>query len=199
MDYKALSSELSIRAGFGRTFQLILAFSMVSNVALAIAYATSNHTVRTVFVPPNISKTFWVEEKAVSPEYLEQMGLFIAELLLNVQPYSVDYQLNYAKQYLDPRVSGDLSRRLDAAADQTKKGNVSSYFTVSRIQIDELSRKVAIFGGLEIWYSGQRISAKSTVFLMGFSVQNGRFYFNEFRETSQNDPFAPVPPSAAAR
>jgi len=197
MDAKALSRELEVRTGFGRILQGILAVSLCTNFALGIAYATSDRSIRTVYVPPVINKSFWVEDQALSPAYLEQMSLFIAGLLLNVQPASAEYQLGVVKQYLDPRVSAELARKLDVAVQKTKKENVSTYFSFSRAKIDEANKRIALLGGLEVWFAGQRVSSRSTAFLLGFSYENGRFFLNEFRETNDQDPFAPIPAPAA--
>ena len=43
-------------------------------------------TVRTVVVPPSLNKTFWVTRDKASNEYLEQMGSFIAWLVLTSRP-----------------------------------------------------------------------------------------------------------------
>ena len=47
-------------------------------------------TVRTVIVPPSINKSFWVSRDKASGEYLEQMGSFVAWLVLDVTPATID-------------------------------------------------------------------------------------------------------------
>ena len=197
MDAKELSRELTVRTGFGRIMQGILAVSLCTNLALGIAYATADRSIRTVYVPPTINKTFWIEQKAISPEYLEQKALFISGLLLNVQPASAEYQLSVVKQYLDPRISADLTRKLDTAVQKTKKENVATYFSFTRALIDQPNNRIALLGGLEVWFAGQRVSARSTAFVLGFAYDNGRFFLTEFRETNAQDPFAPIPVAAA--
>ena len=81
--------------------QLVLSF-LVGGIAsvifgvLAVGVLASGHvvallvilnligTVRTVVVPPTIDKTFWVSRDKASGEYLEQMGGFMAWLVLDV-------------------------------------------------------------------------------------------------------------------
>ena len=41
---------------------------------------------RIVITPPVVNQAFWVEAKAVSPEYLSQMASFLAQLRLNLTP-----------------------------------------------------------------------------------------------------------------
>ena len=46
-------------------------------------------TERTVLVPPEIRRSFWVSGDAVSREYLEEMAYWYAGMALNITPASV--------------------------------------------------------------------------------------------------------------
>ena len=64
-------------------------------------------TERTIVVPPNISKTFWVTGTKASADYLEQMGSFIAWLILDVSPASIDWKRDMLLTYVSPDVGAD--------------------------------------------------------------------------------------------
>ena len=197
MDAKKLSYELEVKAGFSRVFQGILAFSLAINLALAVAYATSEKTIRTIHVPPQIEKTFWVEGKRVSVEYLEGMGIFIAGLLLNTTPSTVEYQLQTALRYMDPRNFAELQSRLTSSAANVKKEGISSYFTYVRIRVDEKAQQVVLTGNLEVWVGGKRVNERRAAYLLAFETQDGRITLTDFRETNENDPFAPLQDAAS--
>ena len=190
MDAKQLSYELEVKSGFKRIFQGALALSLATNLALAIAYVTAEKTVRTIHVPPQIEKTFWVEGDRVSVEYLEGMGIFIAGLLLNTTPSTVDYQLQTALRYMDPRNFAELQRRLTQSAENVRKEGISSYFTYVRVRVDEKTQRVALTGNLEVWIGGNRVSERRAVYLMTFKTVDGRITLTDFIETTENDPFA---------
>ena len=65
---------------------ILLAVSMLATLLLAAHTVRQAGRERVVVVPPAIHKTFWVEAERASPEYLEQMGYFPAQLTLNVTP-----------------------------------------------------------------------------------------------------------------
>ncbi|TXH92271.1 type IV conjugative transfer system protein TraE [Thauera aminoaromatica] len=197
MDAKKLSYELEVKAGFSRVFQGVLALSLATNLALAVAYATSEKTIRTVHVPPQIEKTFWVEGSRVSVEYLEGMGIFIAGLLLNTTPSTVEYQLQTALKYMDPRNFAELQRRLTSSAENVKKEGISSYFTYVRVRVDEKTQRVVLTGNLEVWIGGKRISERRAAYLLAFQTLDGRITLTDFRETNENDPFAPLQDTAS--
>jgi conjugal transfer pilus assembly protein TraE len=94
------SRELAVRSGFGRTLQALLVVFMGLTVLLSVAVAFRSNNIRTVIVPPAVTKGFWVDDAAVSPEYLEQMAFFLAQLVYNVTPANADFNartlLNYA-------------------------------------------------------------------------------------------------------
>lgn len=75
------------------TFLLVLLVgSTLVNLILATFAVRVSGRERIVVVPPSVHKTFWVEADRVSPEYLEEMGYFLMQLILNVTPQSVDHQ-----------------------------------------------------------------------------------------------------------
>src|SRR5688500_486280 len=61
---------------------------------------------RTIIVPPTIEKTFWVTNDRASKEYLEQMASFIAWLVLDVTPATIDWKKDILLNYVPPEQHG---------------------------------------------------------------------------------------------
>ena len=85
-------------------------------------------TVRTVVVPPSINKTFWVTRDQASNEYLEQMGSFIAWLVLDVTPASIDWKKDILLGYVEPDQYGPLKTRQEVEAERLKRINAATVF-----------------------------------------------------------------------
>ena len=96
---------------------ILLAVSMLATLLLAAHTVRQAGRERVVVVPPAIHKTFWVEAERASPEYLEQMGYFLAQLTLNVTPQSVEHQSRLLLQYAAPASWGDLRTAMAANAE----------------------------------------------------------------------------------
>ena len=108
---------------------LLLVGSMLANVTLAAFAMHMAGRERVVVVPPNISKTFWVESERVSAEYLEQMAYFLLQLTLNVTPQSIDHQSRVLLQYAAPASYGELRSVLATAAERVKRDGASTVFS----------------------------------------------------------------------
>lgn len=192
MDAKLLSRDLEARANLKRSFQYILVASLATNVLMATAFATSDRSVREIFVPPEITQSFWVEGGKVSPEYLEQMGLFVLQLSKTVTPQSVDYQVAQLMRYAHPQAAADIERRAKAGALKIKADNVSSTFSVRGVYMDAKAHRVAFGGVLDTWFGTQRIASTPKTFMVAFASSGSKFFVKDLQETSEKDPFTPV-------
>ena len=192
MDSRLLSRDLEARANLKRSFQYILIASLATNVLLAAAYATADRSVREIFVPPEITQSFWVEGDKVSPEYLEQMGLFVVQLSKNVTPQSVDYQIAQLLRYAHPQSAADIERRAKAGALKIKGDNVSTTFSVRGVYLDGKTNRVAFGGFLDTWFGAQRVASIPKTFMVAFAPSGSKFFVKDLQETSEKDPFTPV-------
>src|SRR5690348_9809428 len=97
----------SVRRASAFLLALLIGSVLVNLILAVFAYRLSSHQ-RVVVMPPSVHKTFWVEDERVSAEYLEQMGYFLMQLILNVTPQSVDHQSKVLLQYAAPAAYGEL-------------------------------------------------------------------------------------------
>lgn len=144
---------------------------------------------KTVFVPPEIKRSFWVSGSAVSKEYLEEMAYWYAGLALNITPVVSDYQNNLFLTYAAPSEYGRLQAEMGARAEFLKKNNTATQFAVRSVTTDEKSRRVALSGTLFTWTSDKKAGERNAVFMVGFKHMNGKLYVSDFKETSDQDLF----------
>lgn len=144
---------------------------------------------KTVLVPPEIKRSFWVSGNAVSKEYLEEMAYWYAGLALNITPVVSDYQNNLFLTYAAPSEYGRLQAEMGARAEFLKKNNTATQFAVRSVTTDEKSRRVALSGTLFTWTSDKKAGERNAVFMVGFKHMNGKLYVSDFKETSDQDLF----------
>ncbi|GLW61535.1 hypothetical protein Hthe01_18840 [Hydrogenophilus thermoluteolus] len=163
----------------------------LSVVVLTEAMVMSNFAgaEKTIIVPPEINRSFWVSGNAVSREYLEEMAYWYAGLALNITPAVSDYQNSLFLKYAAPSEYGRLQAEMGARAEFLKKNNTSTQFSVRTIKTDEQNLRVALTGTLVTWTSDKKASERSATYLVGFKYMNGRLYVSEFKETSEQHPF----------
>lgn len=144
---------------------------------------------KTVLVPPEIKRSFWVSGSAVSKEYLEEMAYWYAGLALNITPVVSDYQNNLFLTYAAPSEYGRLQAEMGARAEFLKKNNTATQFAVRSVTTDEKRRRVALSGTLFTWTSDKKAGERNAVFMVGFKHMNGKLYVSDFKETSDQDLF----------
>ncbi|MEO1767694.1 type IV conjugative transfer system protein TraE [Thiobacter aerophilum] len=144
---------------------------------------------KTVLVPPEINRSFWVSGNAVSKEYLEEMAYWYAGLALNVTPVVSDYQNSLFLKYAAPSEYGRLQAEMGARAEFLKKNNAATQFSVRNVTTDEKALKVALSGTLVTWTSDKKAGERNATYLVGFKFMNGRLYVSDFKETSDQNLF----------
>ena len=191
-----LIADVEARAGVTRAFQLILAASLLTNVFMAGAFVTMDRTIRTIFVPPEISKTFWVDGRTVGPEYLEQMGSWVVSQYATVSPATIDYQNSLLLKYVHPSVNGDLAIRFKVGANRLKSENMSKIFMPREVRISEKGQSVVLIGTQITFIADKRVpNDELKAYLVGFDYDGSRVFIKELRETNPLKPFDP--PNAA--
>ena len=89
MDFERLNGDIKEMRRRNRGLGLAVGTLAAGQILALVVILNLLGTVRTVVVPPSLNKTFWVTRDKASNEYLEQMGSFIAWLVLDVTPASI--------------------------------------------------------------------------------------------------------------
>ncbi len=187
-----LMADVESRGGVTRAFQMILGVSLLTNVFMAGAFFTMDRTVRTILAPPEISKSFWVDGRTLSPEYLEQMGSWVIQQYATITPSSIDYQSNMLLKYVHPSIHGDLAIRFKIGSNRLKADNMSKIFIPREIRISEKGQSVALIGAQSTWIADKRVpNDEMKAYLVTFDYDGSRTFIKELRETSPIKPFDP--------
>lgn len=168
--------------------QLALAASIALNIVIALIAYRLIGLERVILVPPSISKSFWVDSDKVSSEYLEQMGYFLVQLVLNVTPQSVDYQSKLLLQYAAPASYGEIKTAMAIASERLKRDGAATVFSPRTINVDERALKVAVQGQLTTFISDRRVAEASKSYLIELQYALGKITIKSFKETNANDP-----------
>jgi conjugal transfer pilus assembly protein TraE len=182
------SKELAVRSGFGRTLQGLLILFMGLTVLLSVSIAFRSSNVRTVIVPPTVSKSFWVDDAAVAPEYLEQMALFLAQLVYNVTPANAEFNTRMLLNYAAPSLYGALRQQGEASAKRLRADNATTLFSVRAVTHDPRGWRVALHGVLTTYINDKRVADAPKVYLFAFTYSGGRLYVTSIVETTERDP-----------
>lgn len=167
---------------------LVVAVQATALLVLAAVVLGLLDKQRTVLVPPAISQSFWVSNGAASNSYLEQMGSFIAWLVLDVTPSSIDWKKDTLLSYVEPAQHGELKVRQELEAQRLKRLNASTYFSPQQLAPDETHQRVTLTGRLRTLINGQETSNEQKSYRVGFSFDGGRTQLNAFEEVAHARP-----------
>ena len=137
---------------------------------------------RTVIVPPSINKSFWVTRDKASSEYLEQMGSFIAWLVLDVTPSSIDWKKDMLLGYAEPDQHGQLKARQEVQAERLKRINASTVFAPQQLVPNEDAQHVIVHGRLRTLVNGLETANEAKAYLVEFGYAGARMHLKTFKE-----------------
>lgn len=133
-----------------------------------------------IVVPPTLTKEFWIEKNKVSPEYLEQMGVFFATLGGNLAPSNAEYNIKILTDYISHKRYADTKLELTSQAYYLRKNNITQAFFPVTVQVDRDNNTVKVEGDVIRNIGTTKISQEKMVFNMKFDVDNYKLYLDEF-------------------
>ena len=174
----------SVASAFtGRILSYALMLSLALNVLVMGTFLLRDKTHRETLVPPTIHKTFWVEDENIDTAYMEQMGVFLLQLILNTTPATSDVSITTFLKYTGPESYGRLERVLRAQAAQLKAGAVSTAFYPRSVTLAPGAKNsIAIAGVLSTFGADRRLPDRAITYLLRFRFSGGRLYLSELSE-----------------
>jgi conjugal transfer pilus assembly protein TraE len=140
-----------------------------------------------VVSPPTITKSFWVSHNQVSDEYLSEMSLYFASLLLDVTPESTELNHKMLLQYTDPSGYGSLRAQLVARAERLKAQDMSTVFYPVDIQTNPQTLIVQLQGDIKTMVGQQVINTTRQYYQMQYTYHQGRLLVKSFDEVAAHE------------
>jgi conjugal transfer pilus assembly protein TraE len=182
MDFERRSSDLRQLQQRNRGLGLIVGAQAIGLLLALAAILNLLGAVRTVVVPPSLNKSFWVTRDSASSEYLEQMGSFIAWLILDVSPSSIDWKKDILLGYVDPAQYGALKTRQEVEAERLKRINAATSFAPQQLAASEGTQSLIVRGRLRTLVNGLETANDLKAYRIDFSYSGGRMHVGGFKE-----------------
>lgn len=185
MDFAKLNGDLKDMRQRNRRLALAVAGLIFGLLMSLVIIANLIGMERTIIVPPTIDKTFWVTKDRVSKEYLEQMASFIAWLILDVTPATIDWKKDILLNYVAPEQHGTMKSRQEVEAERLKRINASTFFLPQQLVVNDHDQTVAVRGRLRTQVNGQETATDTKAYVAEFQYVGGRVHLKAFKEISQ--------------
>jgi conjugal transfer pilus assembly protein TraE len=167
----------------GKTLLGVLLLSMVLNLVMASMFLLRTNTHRTTIVPPTVNRAFWVEEEAVDPAYLEQMAVYLLQLVLNATPATADLNVTALLRYIGPEAYGKIETSLRNQAAELKAGSISMAFYPRQVTTAEgLANTIAVGGVISSWAADRRLPDRPVNYLIKFRYAGGKLSLSDLKE-----------------
>jgi len=182
MDFERLNSDIKEMRRRNRSLGLTVGALAAGQIIALLVILNLLGTVRTVIVPPSINKSFWVIRDKASSEYLEQMASFIAWLVLDVTPSSIDWKKDMLLGYVESDQYGALKTRQEVEAERLKRINATTVFAPQQLVPSEDAQNVIVRGRLRTLVNGFETANEAKAYLVEFSYSGARMHLKTFKE-----------------
>ncbi|WP_434778558.1 type IV conjugative transfer system protein TraE [Neisseria sp. Ec49-e6-T10] len=174
--------EIESRTGIRKIVWVLLFLSIISTFLLTLVLLSKKTVVQTILVPPEVNRSITMTNTKTSKEYLEEMAIYTAQLLLNATPQTVEKQHQVLLNYVAPEYYQALSQELIITQQYLKKRNISTWFVPRRVTGYEVNNTVKLEGQF-ISSIGDKIFKKSQrILLVQFKNQGGRISLLSIKE-----------------
>jgi len=129
---------------------------------------------RIVLIPPGIGEAgkSWVNEKNASPEYFEQMTLFLLPLVADFHPRNIEAQIPTFLRFVVPEQYGAVKTQLVSQAERAKRNDMAQVFYIQQVEVKE---KTARATGIMRRFVGKSLTSEEVVtYEVQYEILSGR-------------------------
>lgn len=130
---------------------------------------------RIILIPPVASQPMWIDGYAVSPTYLEQMGVFLGQTLLSNSATSLQAGREMLLRFVHPSVYTHFRQHLIQEEEHLKKHQGSYHFHVRKVSVHMGTNSVVLEGDRASYIGDKRTDQAQETYRLTFAFSNGRY------------------------
>jgi conjugal transfer pilus assembly protein TraE len=129
---------------------------------------------RIVLVPAGIHEEAksWISRTSASPDYLEQMTLYLLPLVTNFHPRTLDAQFALFLRYVAPDQYGAVKVQLLSQAERVRRNEFAQVFYVQQVEIKEGTARAT--GILQRFVGKTKTSEEIATYEITYEIRYGR-------------------------
>lgn len=186
------------RSMVGMLFVLLL-ISGAANIGLISLTYSAIGRERTVIIPPEVHKSFWVDNATVSKEYLELMGTWVLDLETSLTGHNIDWKHTQLLKYVIPSSYTKLKSYMDGASVAYHRDNLATVFNVQTMHVEQDKLRVTFSGILTTFMGDRKIADNSKTYIIEFLYTGTKLYLKTFEEAARDDSTRTVTEARAAK
>ncbi len=172
--------------GFQRNFLLGLSSILLLIVLLQSIFLFLKSE-KTIVLPPELKKSFWVEGNRFSPSYLEEQATYFCHLFLDVTASNILYQGDIILRYVEPAFYSHIKTQLLSEQERLKKENITLHFMPFEVKVYPKNLSVFVTGELHSYVGGKKITSSKKVYRVDFASHQGRLFLKSFQNLTDEE------------
>jgi len=182
-------ADLTELRGLLRRQQMISLAVSCAAILLAVGMLTRRTT--TILEPPSRAQAIAVTGDRVDAAWLLEMGTYVAHLMLDATPRSIEWQQAQVLKWVHPATYGDLQERMAVAAKRLVEANATTTFWPQQVAPDPERQRVLLLGQLDTYVNGQLVrgAGRTVAYQAAFESKGGRMLLKDWVETPTDDPW----------
>lgn len=133
-----------------------------------------------VLVPPVLSQQMTISDVMPDAAYLQQMGLFLLSLRLNITPSNMENHVKTFLTHVHPKAYGAIAGQLDEEKKAVQTGRITSAWYPHAQSINPNDLSVKITGRLDKYVGSRNISSKDQTFVLVFDYTDGSLSITDY-------------------
>jgi type IV conjugative transfer system protein TraE len=142
---------------------------------------------KTIILPPEVRREFWVEGNRFSPEYLEEQAVYMAHLALDADKATFPYQTEILLRYADVGACAHLRERFEKRLKRLDRNNASAKFDVSEVTVYPEKNSATVSGNFMRFVGTKQTAAQRRSYRIDFTVRRGRLLLKDIQKVGGNE------------
>lgn len=168
---------------------IFLFFSLLQAVVLIVLSFVILLRKERIVIVPTVGPSYWIEENQASSLYVEKMGIYLSDLLLNRTPSDVEKKNKLILEHVHPAFYQKIKKQLIQEQENMNKSNQSYFFRTERCYAFANQLSFVIEGEFLVLISktgDTPICAQNEQkkYILNFQCQNGKLLLTSFKKES---------------
>ena len=196
--FKAEWDKISVQ---NVTMRITMAALVVALIAQTLVIVALYNKQRVVFVPPKVDREFYIAGDVPSTSYLEMMGEFLGDKLMNFTSSNVLSRFNSVLPFLSPANYNDIKTLLARQAESITKANISQVFFFSKAEVNEKFHTIGVQGSIRRIVVDQVSAEKPAILWIQYGFKGGKFEVNSITVSTESNknPYDPANAAVAGK
>ncbi|HQO64027.1 MAG TPA: type IV conjugative transfer system protein TraE [Syntrophorhabdus sp.] len=182
MKPKAYIDETSNVYAHNRLLKSIIVILTIGFIFNSISTFFAMKYQKVIILPPILDKQVIISGNNVDEEYIRQFSRYIVNLVNTYSPYTAKGQFEELMLHIDPSSFDVYKSKFDEIRSNIEALTISSVFYPQDIKLNTATHVIEITGIKKQTTTESTIFNGKVIYLISYTVRNGRFYVLEINE-----------------